>query len=70
MTVDEIKKGIDSLSREQQDEVSAFLFQLRHATDFEYQQMIEARLNDKDPAHWLTLEEVERRLNERSASKG
>ncbi len=66
MSVEEIKRNLESLSRTQQDEITAFLFHLRHAHDTEYQRKIEARLNDRDPAHWLTLEEFERRLDRKS----
>ncbi len=64
MSVEEIKRGLESLTRTQQDEVTAFLFYLRHADDAEYQQEIEARISDRDPSHWLTLEEFESRLGQ------
>ena len=54
MSVDEIKSSLASLSPIEQTEVAAFLFQLRHAADSEYQGRVDARLADKDPAHWLT----------------
>ena len=63
MSVEEIKRGLASLSPTQQSEVSAFLFHLRHASDPEYQGRIDSRLSDKDRTHWLTPEEFERRLD-------
>lgn len=65
MSVEEIKSRIASLSPAERDEVSAFLFHLRHADDPDYQQLIETRLSDKDSTHWLTPEEFERRLDQR-----
>ncbi len=64
MSVEEIKQGIVRLSPVEQGEVSAFLFHLRHAADPDYQERVEVRLADKDPARWLTPEEFERRLGE------
>ena len=63
MSVEQIKNSLASLSSAEQGEVSAFLFHLRHASDPEYQSRVESRLSDPDPAHWLTPEEFERRLD-------
>ena len=43
--------------------MSAFLFQLRHTSDPDYQERVDARLSDKVSAHWLTPEEFERQLD-------
>jgi hypothetical protein len=64
MSVEEIKSGIAALTADEQREVSAFLFHLRRSADTEYQARVEARLQDRDPAHWLTPEEFERRLDQ------
>ena len=63
MSVEEIKSRIASLSPSEQGEVSAFLFHLRHASDPDYQERVESRLRDTDPAHWLTPDEFERQLD-------
>ncbi len=63
MSVDQIKQGIASLSQAEQNEVTAYLFQLRHASDPDYQQRVASRLDDRNPANWLTPEEFERRLD-------
>lgn len=65
MSVEEIKRGLELLSKAQQDEVSAFLFHLRRSHDSDYQKEISARLADRDPANWLTLDEFERRLGQK-----
>jgi len=59
MNVDEIKHGIASLSPTERNEISAFLFHLRHASDPEYQGRVNSRLADTAPDHWLTPEEFE-----------
>ena len=64
MSAEEIKRGLASLMNTQQDEVSAFLFQLRHLRGTDYQKEIGARLSDREPGHWLTPNEFERRLDQ------
>jgi hypothetical protein len=63
--VQDLKQELVTLSASEQAEVAAFLFQLRHSADADYQAKVERRLNDKDPAHWLTPEEFERRLDQK-----
>jgi hypothetical protein len=65
VNVEEIKQGIAALPLREQNEVTAFLFHLRHAADAGHQQRVAERLDDRDPAHWLTPEEFERRLDEK-----
>jgi hypothetical protein len=64
VSVEEIKQRIVALSSDEQTELSAFLFHLRRRSDPEYRQIVEARLADRDPSHWLTIEEFEGRLDE------
>jgi hypothetical protein len=59
-----LKKKLAALSANEQAEIAAFLFHIRHKDDADYQAEIERRLNDKDPSHWLTLNEFEKRLKE------
>lgn len=63
MGVEELKKALSSLSMEEQNEVTAFLFHLRHRSDDAYQATLAARMVDKDQSHWVTPEEFERRLD-------
>jgi hypothetical protein len=64
MSVQEIKATLAKLPLKEQDEVMAFLFHLRHAQDRTYHEQISRRMQDKDPAHWLTAEQFERELGE------
>ena len=52
-----------TLSPEEQNELTAFLFHLRHRGDVAYQAKLKVRVDDKDPSHWLTPEEFEKRLD-------
>jgi hypothetical protein len=51
MSVQELKEQLAALPRNEQDEVIAYLFHLRHADDSEYAREISGRLNDKDASH-------------------
>jgi hypothetical protein len=63
MSVEELKKTVATLSPGEQNELTAFLFHLRHREDVAYQSMLKDRVDDKDPSHWLTPEEFEKRLD-------
>ena len=63
MSVKELKKELAALSAQEQTELAAFLFHLRHKSDPEYQATVRRRMDDKDPSHWLTPEEFEKRLD-------
>jgi hypothetical protein len=65
MSVEELKKALQTLSSEEQNELSAFLFHLRHRADAAYQDELGTRLSDKDPSHWLTPVEFEKRLGKK-----
>jgi len=64
MSVMDLKRELVALSVNEKAEVAAFLFQLRRKDDTDYQATIKRRLDDKDPSHWLTPDEFERRLNQ------
>jgi hypothetical protein len=59
MSVEQIKREMTVLSQAELNEVSAFLFHLRHRHDPDYTEKVEARLSDSDKSKWLTPEEFE-----------
>src|SRR5260370_29739345 len=65
MSVQEIKEQLAALPRNEQDEVIAYLFHLRHAHDREYESQTGRRLKDKDPSHWLSPDAFERKLDKK-----
>ena len=65
MSVEDLKRALTTLSAGEQNEVSAFLFHLRHRADAAYQETVAERLRDTDPSHWLTPEEFEKRLDQK-----
>ena len=62
MSLQELKQELAALSEAQRAEVSAFLFHLRHSADAKYQAILRRRMEDKDPTHWLTVDDFEKRL--------
>ena len=57
-----MKKQLLALSPDERNDVSAFLWHLKHANDPGHRKLITERLDDKDPNHWLPLDEFIRRL--------
>ena len=64
MSVHELKGQIAALSSSELRELAVYLGQLRQQSDQAYHDLISARLDDKDPAKWVTPEEFERRLDQ------
>jgi hypothetical protein len=62
MSVEQIKSSLNSLTEQELKEVSIYIRQLRNATDVEYREMLAARLDDKDPSHWVSLDDLKRRF--------
>lgn len=66
MSIQELKEQLVTLPRKEQDEVIAFLFHLRQECEPDLAAAVSRRSNDKDPAHWITPDEFERRLDQKS----
>jgi len=66
VSVQEIKQKLAALRRQEQDEVIAFLFHLRHAHEGDYLSSVARRLQDAESSHWLSPDEFERRLDRKS----
>ena len=62
MSVQDIKEQLATLPQKEQDEIVAFLFQLRHAGNADYRTIVARRLEDKDPSHWVSPDEFERQM--------
>ena len=63
MSIEQLKKEIAALRPKQQAELRNYLGHLKRVNDPEYKRLLAERRDDKDPRHWLTLEEVEKRLS-------
>ena len=62
MNVEELKKEVAALDREKQGELAAFLVSLRNSRDPAYRAAMQERMNEKNPARWLTPDQFEQRL--------
>jgi hypothetical protein len=58
MTMTELRNAIRRCSKEDQDQLAAFLTVLRQQRDPEYLASLDRRINDRDPQHWVSLEEL------------
>lgn len=66
MSVEQIKKSIESLTEAELGEVAAFLFRVRHSGDPDYERSVAKRLGDEDASRWLSPDEFEKRLAARA----
>ncbi len=60
MNLDEIKKEVAELPREDQNQLAAYLVHLRHEQDSKTRADITAKIDDKDPAHWVSLHALQK----------
>jgi|GraSoiStandDraft_46_1057282.scaffolds.fasta_scaffold1154083_2 hypothetical protein len=62
MKLDELQREVESLTREEQRKLIAFLVGLEVRHDEAYRSELTRRLDDKDPSSWISLKEAEYRL--------
>ena len=64
MSFEQLKREVALLSEPEQAELISYALQLRYAHDANYHHEVTDRLNDSDKSHWLTPDELERRLGQ------
>ena len=62
MSIAELKTEVDRLTDEEREELRAYLRMKYHPLDPETRRKLTEKINDKNPANWITLEEAEKRL--------
>jgi hypothetical protein len=62
VSIQEIKTEIEALPLEERKRLAAFLVSLRHKELSEYRSRMAGKIDDKNPANWATLEELDQRL--------
>ena len=62
MSVDELMREIASLGQEDRRKIAAYLVTLEDANRPGYKEELARRADEKDPAKWLSLEELDQRL--------
>jgi hypothetical protein len=58
VSVEQIKAELVDMPQEQQDQLAAFLVHLRHQRDPNVRREITNRIDDHNPANWLSLSEL------------
>lgn len=62
MSVQNIKSEIESLSADERRQLAAFLVTLRHRDLAEYRSTVAKKIDDNNPANWISLEEYDQRV--------
>ena len=63
MSIDAIKQELAGLDDDKRHHIMAFLIAIEDRKNPEYMAAMARKMDDKDPSHWLTLEEFEKRLS-------
>jgi hypothetical protein len=63
MSIDAIKKELAGLDDDKRHQIMAFLIAIEDGKNPEYMAAMARKIDDKDPSHWLTLEEFEKKLS-------
>jgi len=61
MSLEDVKTAIAVMPQAHQDQLAAYLVHLRHQRDPRIPAEIRARIEDTDPANWLSLDELRER---------
>ena len=63
MSIDAIKQELAGLDVARRNEIVAYLLSIDDQNNAEYRASLTRKIDDKDPTHWLTLEELDRHLS-------
>jgi len=63
MSIQEIKAELESLPVDERRRLAAFLVSLRHRDLAQYRARMARTIDDRSPEKWVTLEELDRRLD-------
>lgn len=61
MSLAQIKEEVGELSSEERGELMAYLGAMQVAHDEEFRADLTSRIDDKDPAHWVELDDLKAR---------
>jgi len=64
MSIAELKAEVDRLTPEEKEELKIYLGFKYRPLDVETRRKLTEKINDKNPANWLTLEELQKRLGD------
>lgn len=61
MSLEEVKSEVAHFSPAQQDHLAAYLVHLRHQRDAQTRKDLRSKIDDKNPANWVSLDELRER---------
>jgi hypothetical protein len=61
VSLEDIKNEMANMPPQHQDQLAAYLVHLRHQRDPKICAEIQSRIEDRDPANWLSLDELKER---------
>ena len=70
MSVEELERELSGLADAERHRIMAYLVSIEDQKHAEYVAEMARRIDDKDPSHWITLEELEKRLGLGKYDKG
>jgi hypothetical protein len=70
MSVEELERELSGLEADERHRIMAYLVAIEDRKDAEYKRQMARKIDDKDPSHWITLEELEKRLGLGKYDKG
>ena len=62
MSLEALKEELRELNSDEQRRLIAYLISLLDAQDADYKEKLAKKINDKDPSHFATLDEMDKRL--------
>ncbi len=65
MSIEILKQELAGLGTVERNQMVAFLLSLQDTQNDAYREKLGRGIDDKDPAHWVTLDELDRRLRAR-----
>jgi hypothetical protein len=66
MTMEQIEEEVSNLPETQQDHLVAYVVHLRHMRDASARQDLSRRMDDRDPAHWISVDQLKEHWKERA----
>ena len=63
MSIEALKEELAGLNVERRNEIVAYLLSIDDQDNAEYLASLTRKIDDRNPAHWLTVEEMDRRLS-------
>lgn len=64
MSLDQLKDQVSHLAPKEQRELVAYIVSLQTERDDEFKRQLADKIDNSDPAHWVELDDLRKRLSE------